>query len=256
MLAHLPSIKCAFRRACSNLRVRFLPAGGVWPIVSFDDRGLGHRHCIIRTSGGQGVGRRLLRPRTEAFIGEAVAIAIKGVCMTDRRLVLAGIGAGVALAVTRRRAVRGTAARPCPPIRGKAERARHRRLLAAFRRRLCQSSSQRRGTAAGRGRHGQAGLGWVLCRAAERYARSQVAIEVLVATEDHFAASYVYTGTQQGLLFGVSATGKACASLPATSSAWRAARSPSIGAWAISPAYWRRSRAELVARVAVVTEWI
>jgi steroid delta-isomerase-like uncharacterized protein len=36
----------------------------------------------------------------------------------------------------------------------------------------------------------------------------KVAIEVLVATEDHVAASFVYTGTQQGVLFGVPATGK------------------------------------------------
>jgi steroid delta-isomerase-like uncharacterized protein len=36
----------------------------------------------------------------------------------------------------------------------------------------------------------------------------KVSIEVLVATEDHVAASFVYTGTQQGVLFGVPATGK------------------------------------------------
>jgi len=36
----------------------------------------------------------------------------------------------------------------------------------------------------------------------------KVAIEVMVATEDHVAASFVYTGTHQGVLFGVPATGK------------------------------------------------
>jgi steroid delta-isomerase-like uncharacterized protein len=36
----------------------------------------------------------------------------------------------------------------------------------------------------------------------------KVAIEVLVATEDHVAASFVYSGTHQGALFGVPATGK------------------------------------------------
>jgi steroid delta-isomerase-like uncharacterized protein len=36
----------------------------------------------------------------------------------------------------------------------------------------------------------------------------KVAIEVLVATKDHVAASFVYTGTQQGILFGVPPTGK------------------------------------------------
>jgi steroid delta-isomerase-like uncharacterized protein len=36
----------------------------------------------------------------------------------------------------------------------------------------------------------------------------KVAIEVLVATEDHVAASFVYTGTHQGVLFGVPPTGK------------------------------------------------
>jgi steroid delta-isomerase-like uncharacterized protein len=36
----------------------------------------------------------------------------------------------------------------------------------------------------------------------------KVTIEVLVATEDHVAASFVYTGTHQGVLFGVPATGK------------------------------------------------
>jgi steroid delta-isomerase-like uncharacterized protein len=36
----------------------------------------------------------------------------------------------------------------------------------------------------------------------------KVAIEVLVATEDHVAASFVYSGTHQGTLFGVPATGK------------------------------------------------
>ena len=35
-----------------------------------------------------------------------------------------------------------------------------------------------------------------------------VAIEVLVATKDHVAASFVYTGTHQGVLFGVAPTGK------------------------------------------------
>jgi steroid delta-isomerase-like uncharacterized protein len=35
-----------------------------------------------------------------------------------------------------------------------------------------------------------------------------VAIEALVATEDRCAASFVYTGTHQGLLLGVPATGK------------------------------------------------
>jgi steroid delta-isomerase-like uncharacterized protein len=36
----------------------------------------------------------------------------------------------------------------------------------------------------------------------------KVATEVLVATEDHVAASFVYSGTHQGVLFGVPATGK------------------------------------------------
>jgi steroid delta-isomerase-like uncharacterized protein len=36
----------------------------------------------------------------------------------------------------------------------------------------------------------------------------KVAIEVLVATKDHVAASFAYTGTQQGVLFGVPPTGK------------------------------------------------
>jgi steroid delta-isomerase-like uncharacterized protein len=36
----------------------------------------------------------------------------------------------------------------------------------------------------------------------------KVTIEVLVATEDHVAASFIYTGTHQGVLFGVPATGK------------------------------------------------
>lgn len=36
----------------------------------------------------------------------------------------------------------------------------------------------------------------------------KVAIEVLVATKDHVAASFVYSGTQQGVLFGVPPTGK------------------------------------------------
>lgn len=36
----------------------------------------------------------------------------------------------------------------------------------------------------------------------------KVAIEVLVASKDHFAASFVYTGTHQGVLFGVPPTGK------------------------------------------------
>ena len=36
----------------------------------------------------------------------------------------------------------------------------------------------------------------------------KVAIEVLVATKDHVAASFVYTGTHQGVLFGVPPTGK------------------------------------------------
>jgi steroid delta-isomerase-like uncharacterized protein len=36
----------------------------------------------------------------------------------------------------------------------------------------------------------------------------KVAIEVLVATKDHVAASFVYTGTQQGVLSGVPPTGK------------------------------------------------
>ena len=36
----------------------------------------------------------------------------------------------------------------------------------------------------------------------------KVAIEVLVATKDHVAASFVYTGTQQGVLLGVPPTGK------------------------------------------------
>jgi steroid delta-isomerase-like uncharacterized protein len=36
----------------------------------------------------------------------------------------------------------------------------------------------------------------------------KVAIEVLVATDDHVAASFVYTGTQHGMLLGVPATGK------------------------------------------------
>jgi hypothetical protein len=36
----------------------------------------------------------------------------------------------------------------------------------------------------------------------------KVAIEVLVATNDHVAASFVYTGTQQGILFGVPPTEK------------------------------------------------
>src|SRR5476651_751300 len=35
-----------------------------------------------------------------------------------------------------------------------------------------------------------------------------VAIEALVATEDRCAASFVYTGTHQGVLLGVPATGK------------------------------------------------
>jgi len=35
-----------------------------------------------------------------------------------------------------------------------------------------------------------------------------VAIEALIATEDHCAASFVYTGTHQGVLLGVPATGK------------------------------------------------
>ena len=36
----------------------------------------------------------------------------------------------------------------------------------------------------------------------------KVGIEVLVAAEDHVAASFVYTGSHQGVLFGVPATGK------------------------------------------------
>lgn len=36
----------------------------------------------------------------------------------------------------------------------------------------------------------------------------KVAIEVLVATEDHVAASFVYSGTHKGALFAVPATGK------------------------------------------------
>jgi steroid delta-isomerase-like uncharacterized protein len=36
----------------------------------------------------------------------------------------------------------------------------------------------------------------------------KVAIEVVVATDDHVAASFVYTGTQQGMLLEVPATGK------------------------------------------------
>jgi steroid delta-isomerase-like uncharacterized protein len=36
----------------------------------------------------------------------------------------------------------------------------------------------------------------------------KVTIEALVATEDHVAASFVYSGTQQGALFGVPPTGK------------------------------------------------
>jgi predicted ester cyclase len=36
----------------------------------------------------------------------------------------------------------------------------------------------------------------------------KVVIEVLVVTEDHVAASFVYSGTQQGVLFGVPPTGK------------------------------------------------
>jgi predicted ester cyclase len=36
----------------------------------------------------------------------------------------------------------------------------------------------------------------------------KVAIEALVADKDHVAASFVYTGTHQGLYFGVAPTGK------------------------------------------------
>jgi predicted ester cyclase len=36
----------------------------------------------------------------------------------------------------------------------------------------------------------------------------RVAIEVLVATEDHVGASFVYSGTHQDVLYGVAATGK------------------------------------------------
>ena len=35
-----------------------------------------------------------------------------------------------------------------------------------------------------------------------------MAIEVLVVTEDHVAASFVYSGTHQGVLFGVPPMGK------------------------------------------------
>ena len=36
----------------------------------------------------------------------------------------------------------------------------------------------------------------------------KVAIEVMVATKDQFAASFVYSGTHQGALYGVPATGR------------------------------------------------
>jgi steroid delta-isomerase-like uncharacterized protein len=36
----------------------------------------------------------------------------------------------------------------------------------------------------------------------------KVRVEVLVTTEDHFAASFSYSGTQQGVLYGASPTGK------------------------------------------------
>ncbi len=68
----------------------------------------------------------------------------------------------------------------------------------------------------------------------------KVAIEATVSAEDKVAASFAYSGIQNGSYLGIPATGGRCTSLHATSSPSATGFSPSIGAWGIPQASSRR----------------
>ncbi len=127
----------------------------------------------------------------------------------DRRLVLAGIGAGVALGVTDASA----ASAASPHELGRqfaATLSAH--DIDGFARLFAddyvnhQVSAAAPPPAAGVTPK-QGSVGFFAARL-KGMPDLKVAIEVLVATKDHFAASFVYTGTQQGVLYGVPPTGK------------------------------------------------
>ncbi len=129
--------------------------------------------------------------------------------MTDRRLVLAMIGAGAALAVPG--VATASAARPRDIARQFAARlSAH--DIDGFSALFAEDYVNHQNSAAAPPPAADvtAKQGSVAFFAArlKGIPDLKVAIEVLVATEDHVAASFVYAGTQQGVLFGVSATGK------------------------------------------------
>ena len=157
--------------------------------------------------------------------------------MTDRRLVLTLIGAGAVLGVTRVAAASAASSHDLADQFAPTRSAHDIDGFAAF---FAEDYVNHRNSAAApplvAGVTPKQGSVVFFAARLKGIPDLKVAIEVLVATEDQVAASFVYSGTHQGALFGMPATGKSLRFTSCDLFRVAAARSLSIGAWATSPA--------------------